>query len=260
MRKIILIALVDLNNGIGSNGTQPIFIKNDLERFKNLTETHTVVMGRKTHEAIPGGKLKNRRNVILSRNKDYKADGCEVYSSKDEVLVACENDEKVFIIGGGEVYNMFIDDATDILLTRVYHKFEDVDTYFPTIDVNKWRELFYYDNVIDEKCKYRYQYETYERSKYINKVIYDKKVIIITLTIDDDKIIKLKEKLDIFNIINTIYPNNLYSIIIFNDDKIKIKGFIKKYSSFNKNITKDTFIREVSDELYEVIGYVRLEK
>lgn len=153
--------MIDENMGIGVNGSQPIFINEDLKRFKSLTENHTVVMGRKTFDTLPNGKLKNRRNIILSKNKDYITEGCEVYSSKEDVFNNLNPNETVFIIGGGEIYNLFMDITDDILLTVVHKEFDNVDTYFPHIDLNVFENITNTTKKYDEVNNIYFTYYRY---------------------------------------------------------------------------------------------------
>lgn len=124
--KLIIIAAVSLNRVIGKNGHVPWDIPEDLARFMRLTTGHTVLMGRKSYESI-GKPLPNRRNVVLSKNT---ITGVETYSSIVEALAALKNEEKVFVIGGGDVFAQVMDKVDAIQLTLVERKVEG-DTYFP---------------------------------------------------------------------------------------------------------------------------------
>lgn len=136
---LTLIVAADENNGIGVGGDQPVYIKDDLKRFKKITSGHTIVMGRKTFEALPKGALPNRRNIVLTRQNDYAPQGVETVHSSEELEQICEEQEKVFVIGGGEIYKLFMDKADLIYLTLVHHKFKEIDTWFPSIDDSKWK-------------------------------------------------------------------------------------------------------------------------
>ena len=158
-----LIAVVDQNMGIGRNGDQLVYISNDLKRFKQLTSGCTIVMGRKTFEALPKGALPNRRNIIVSRNKNSVFPNCETACSVEEVFDMINNEKEVFIIGGGEIYRLFFPFVRCIYLTRILHTFENVDTFFPDIDNNEWHITSSEGSFIDEKSSLSYLFETLER-------------------------------------------------------------------------------------------------
>ena len=153
---INIIVAKSLNNVIGNNNSLIWKLPNDLKRFKKLTIHNTVVMGRKTFESI-GGLLKDRRNIVITSNVDYLADGCEIVNSLDEALMLCNNN--CFIIGGGEIYKQSINMTDKIYLTLIHQDFEG-DTLFPEIG-NEWVEVSRKD--FNEPFKYSFiDYERYE--------------------------------------------------------------------------------------------------
>ena len=101
---ISIIAAVDRKRGIGYQNRLLFWLPNDLKRFKALTTGNTIIMGRKTFESLPKGALPNRRNVVLSTQKDLICPDAEVFSSLEEALNSCQPDEHVYIIGGASVY------------------------------------------------------------------------------------------------------------------------------------------------------------
>ena len=101
---ISIIAAVDRKRGIGYQNRLLFWLPNDLKRFKALTTGNTIIMGRKTFESLPKGALPNRRNVVLSTQKDLICPGTEVFPSLEEALSSCQPDEHVYIIGGASVY------------------------------------------------------------------------------------------------------------------------------------------------------------
>ena len=101
---ISIIAAVDRKRGIGYQNRLLFWLPNDLKRFKALTTGNTIIMGRKTFESLPKGALPNRRNVVLSTQKDLICPGTEVFPSLEEALSSCQPDEHVYIIGGPSVY------------------------------------------------------------------------------------------------------------------------------------------------------------
>ncbi|NPA38063.1 MAG: dihydrofolate reductase [Chlorobi bacterium] len=160
---ISIIVAVDKNNGIGRNGDQLAYISGDLKRFKALTTGHTIVMGRKTFEALPKGALPNRRNVVITRKKDFHPEGCDVYHSVEDVLKTLGNDDEVFIIGGGEIYKAFLPYTQKIYLTVIEHEFEGVDTFFPEINDSEWETAEHDGTFVDEKSGLNYRYITLKK-------------------------------------------------------------------------------------------------
>lgn len=132
-----IIVAVAQNNVIGGNNSLLWHISADLKRFKALTTGHTVIMGRKTYESI-GRPLPKRNNLIISNNRDFRAEGCTVFHSLDAALAHCANDDEVFVMGGGQIYRLALPKANKIYLTRVHRNFEG-DTHFPNINPSEWR-------------------------------------------------------------------------------------------------------------------------
>lgn len=132
--QISLIVAASDNDVIGIRGELPWHLPADLKRFKQLTMGKPIVMGRLTHESI-GRPLPGRRNVILTRNGNYRSPGCERVSSVDDVLAFA--DEEVMVIGGGDVYAQFLPHAQRIYLTRV-HVCIDGDAFFPQLEAGAW--------------------------------------------------------------------------------------------------------------------------
>jgi dihydrofolate reductase len=161
MTNISLIAVIDDNSGIGSVGDQLAYISNDLKRFKQLTSGKTVVMGRKTFEALPNGALPNRRNILISRNKNLNHPNTEIVSSVDETIELLKHEKEVFIIGGGEIYSLFLPFANNIYLTHIHHIFDNADTFFPKLDKTKWCLFSTEGPFKDEKSELYYSYENY---------------------------------------------------------------------------------------------------
>jgi len=137
---ISIIVAISENNAIGKENQLLWRISDDLKRFKQLTTSHTIIMGRKTFESLPNGALPNRRNVVISRNKAFKTQGAELVSSIEDALKLCNKHEECFIIGGGEIYKQAIQFAEKLYLTKVHAHF-DADTFFPEIDINQWNVI-----------------------------------------------------------------------------------------------------------------------
>jgi len=137
--KLAIIVAVARNRVIGKGGKLPWHISEDLRRFKRLTTGHAVLMGRKTFESI-GRPLPNRRNVVISSTPQA---GAETYRSISEALEALQNQEKVFVIGGGQLYARLLDSADELYLTLVDRDVEG-DTFFPLYEHllgTKFREV-----------------------------------------------------------------------------------------------------------------------
>lgn len=152
--KISIIVAIAKNRAIGKDNKLLWHIPNDLRRFKEITTGHTVIMGRKTHESI-GKPLPNRTNIIITRNNDYKADGCIICKSlEDAIKFSKERQEsEAFIIGGGEIYNQAINLADKLYLTLVEGDFE-ADTYFP--DYSDFKKIVFEKQEESEGYKYRF--------------------------------------------------------------------------------------------------------
>ena len=114
-----IIVAVSENNAIGKDNNLLWHISEDLKHFKEITSGHSVLMGRKTFESL-GKKLPNRRNIVITRNPDYTAEGCEMASSLEDAVRLCAGEEEVFVIGGGEIYRQARDMASKLYLTVVH--------------------------------------------------------------------------------------------------------------------------------------------
>lgn len=163
MAVISIIVAIDKNNAIGKENQLLCHLPNDLKYFKSVTQGHTVIMGRNTYESLPNGALPNRRNIVLSRNKDLRLERCEVSSSLEDAIALCSNESEVFIIGGATVYAKAIDLADKLYITYIRHKFEGTDAFFPEVDENKWIESSRIDNGADDKNKYAHTFAIYDR-------------------------------------------------------------------------------------------------
>lgn len=158
---ISLIAAIGKNNELGKEQKLLWAMPADMKHFRETTSGHPIVMGRKTFESI-GRALPNRRNVVITRDINYKADGIEIAHSLEEALKLFENsNEEVFIIGGGELYKQAIEKADKLYITRVDCETPDADTYFPEIDLNIWQETSKEDHASDEKNPFPYSFVEY---------------------------------------------------------------------------------------------------
>jgi len=158
---IIMIAAVAENNALGKNNELVWHLPNDFKRFKSLTTNHHIIMGRKTFESFPK-PLPNRVHVVITRQKDYNPEGCIVVDSIEKAIAVCPENEDSYIIGGGEIYNLGMEHADILEITKVHHSF-DADAYFPEIDKTDWQLVESEENFKDEKHLYDFTYETYIR-------------------------------------------------------------------------------------------------
>lgn len=160
---ISIIAAVDRNMGIGYQNKLLFWLPNDLKRFKALTTGNTIIMGRKTFESLPKGALPNRRNVVLSSHADTCCPGAEVFTSLEEAIKSCKENERVYIIGGASVYQQALTFADELCLTEVDAEAPHVDAYFPKMDSEVWQEKSRESHPIDEKHPCPYAFVDYLR-------------------------------------------------------------------------------------------------
>ena len=158
---ITLIAAVAQNNALGKDNQLLWHLPDDFKRFKNVTSGHYIIMGRKTFESFPK-PLPNRIHVIITRQKDYSQEGCIVADSLPKAIAICPKDEETFIIGGGEIYKQSIEMADKLDITKVHQTFE-ADTFFPEIDLAKWKLVSSEFHSKDEKHQFDFTFETYLR-------------------------------------------------------------------------------------------------
>ncbi|MCP8616089.1 dihydrofolate reductase [Salirhabdus salicampi] len=161
---ISLIVAVDDENGIGKDGQLPWHLPNDLKYFKEKTVNHPIVMGRKTYESI-GRPLPKRENIILTRNKDFKAEGCKVIHNWEAVHQLSEQhpEEEVFVIGGYHLFKDAIRFADKLYLTKIEGNFQ-ADTFFPDVDLSQWKLISKEKGTKDEKNPYNYYFCEYVKS------------------------------------------------------------------------------------------------
>jgi dihydrofolate reductase len=138
---VSLIVAVDERRGIGIDGHLAWHLSTDLKRFKSITMGHHLIMGRKTYDSI-GRPLPGRTMIVVTRNPEFRAEGCLVANSLDEALdIARQGGEnEVFIIGGGEIFAQALGVADRLYLTQV-HSTTKADVFFPEFDAEEWIEL-----------------------------------------------------------------------------------------------------------------------
>ncbi len=161
---ISLMVAIAQNNVIGRDNKLLWHISEDLKRFKKITSGNTIIMGRKTFESLPG-VLPNRKHIIITRDKSYTVNNSsvEVIHNINDIINSFKNSPvEVFIIGGGEIYNQFINSVDKIYLTKVFKDFEG-DTTFPSIDYSNWNTTFESEIFTDEKSNLQYQFINLEK-------------------------------------------------------------------------------------------------
>ncbi|HIR83894.1 MAG TPA: dihydrofolate reductase [Candidatus Galloscillospira excrementavium] len=157
-----LIAAVDRNWAIGKGGDQLVYLRTDLKRFQALTTGHAVILGRKTLATFPGGRpLKNRRNLVLSRDPDFHPEGAEVFPTLEALLAAAPED--AFVIGGGSVYRALLDRCSTAYITKLDAAWP-ADTWLPDLDaLPEWQVAEEGEEL--EENGVRFRYVTYRREE-----------------------------------------------------------------------------------------------
>lgn len=162
MYKLALIAAIAKNNAIGFENKLIYWLPNDLKRFKELTTGHTIIMGSNTFRSLPKGALPNRRNIVLSR-KESEFPGCETFSSLEEALANCTNEEIVYVIGGEMLYRTAFPLADILCLTEIDDTPAESDAYFPQFAKNEWEVIEQEEHCKDEKHGFDYRFVTYSK-------------------------------------------------------------------------------------------------
>ena len=149
-----LIAAIGKNRELGANNALLWHLPGDMKFFRETTRGATVVMGRLTFESI-GRPLPNRRNLVVTRNQDYRPDGVETFRSLESALEAASSDEKVFIIGGARVYAESLKYADELILTEIDREYPEADVFFPEFDKTEWNASLIAENS-DDGVSYRH--------------------------------------------------------------------------------------------------------
>jgi len=160
---ISIIVAITENNIIGRDNGMPWHLPADLKYFRERTTGHHIVMGRKTFESIGGGRpLPNRVSIIITKQKDYKADGCLIAHSLEEAIEIAKDENELFIIGGKQIYDQSLALANKMYITRI-HTSIDGDTSFPQYDENQWEMTSYTERDADEKNVYPLSFLVFEK-------------------------------------------------------------------------------------------------
>lgn len=166
--KISLIAAVSQNGVIGRNNDLPWRLPDDMKYFMSTTTGHHVIMGRKNYDSLPEKfkPLPNRTNIVVTRQKNFVAKGCQVVNSIQEGIAIAkkEKESSLFVIGGAEIYRATLPIADYLFLTEIKADIEG-DTFFPAFDKSDWAEITRKAHSVDEKHKYSFDFVIYERKK-----------------------------------------------------------------------------------------------
>jgi dihydrofolate reductase len=161
MAQITLVVAVDAQRGIGVDNKLPWHLPEDLAHFKRVTLGHPIIMGRKTFDSI-GRPLPKRRNIVVTRNAEWRHEGVDAVTSLDAAL-ALVGDEPASIIGGAQIFNESMALAARMIVTEIDHTFA-CDTFFPPIDPVVWTETAR-ERHHSDASGYDYAFVTYERAK-----------------------------------------------------------------------------------------------
>ena len=181
---ISIIAAIGKNNELGKKNDLLWNLPADMKHFRETTKGHTVIMGQKTFESLGKDKngkqvgrlLPDRRNIILTQDKTFKKEGAEIAYSVPELMTLLEKtshghsqtgeaskNEENFIIGGGQIYKLFINIADKLYITHVNASFPDAEIFFPEIIPIIWNEISHEEHQKDEKNSFDYTFSIYEQ-------------------------------------------------------------------------------------------------
>ena len=164
MAKIAIIAAVAENQVIGNGNTIPWHCPADLRYFKKTTLGHPLLMGRKTYQSLKIRPLPGRRNIVVTRNVDFTAEGCDVVGGIEQGLALAGQSEKVFIIGGENIYRQTLHQADELYLTCVQAAVKG-DRFFPAISMADWQLQTQQTNQADENNPYQMTFKVFKRRR-----------------------------------------------------------------------------------------------
>lgn len=157
-----LIVATGKNNEIGKDNALLWQLPADMKHFREITSLHTIIMGRKTFESI-GKVLPNRKNIIITRDKNYKIKDAQVVHSLEEALEKVRKEDEVFVIGGAQMYKEAFPYADKLYVTHIQAEDKEADTFFPEIIPIAWNEISHEEHKGDEKNKFAYTFSIYEK-------------------------------------------------------------------------------------------------
>ena len=161
-KKISIIVAIAENYAIGKDNDLLWHISKDLKRFKELTNGHTVVMGKRTYYSLPVRPLPNRTSMIITDVEGEVIDNCVMAYSIEDAVSKMDSEKENFIIGGGSIYKQFMPLADKLYITRVHKEF-DADTFFPEIKEEEWKLVEKTDVTDDPQNDFTYSFEIYKR-------------------------------------------------------------------------------------------------
>ena len=161
MTRLALIVAMDENRLIGNDNQLPWHLPADLAFFKRTTMGKPIIMGRKTFDSI-GRPLPGRRNIVITRNPEFSAEGCEIVNDIDTALANCSDHDELMLIGGASLYQQILTRVNSMYITRVHHCFEG-DTWFPEFDLSEWKVESQQDFDADDNNQYTYSFVKYVR-------------------------------------------------------------------------------------------------
>lgn len=160
---ISLIAAIGKNNELGKNNKLLWNLPADMRYFRDTTRGHTVIMGRKTYEAI-GKALPNRKNIVITGDRSFIKNDAHIVYSLEEALDQSASDGEVFIIGGAQIYAQALPHADTLYITHVDGDF-DADTFFPVIDTLSWKKESEKVQLKDEENNYSCTFTVYKKNQ-----------------------------------------------------------------------------------------------
>jgi dihydrofolate reductase len=161
---ISIIVAIANNNAIGKDNKLLCHLPNDLKWFKENTTGKTVIMGKNTFLSLPKGALPNRRNIVISDDKNDQFKDCIMAFSIEDALNKFETNNENFIIGGASIYQQFLSKANRLYLTRIYHDF-DADAFL-NLNLENWTLIKQNDFEPDEKNKFKYSFQIFQKNTY----------------------------------------------------------------------------------------------
>lgn len=164
--RVSAIAALAKNGVIGKNNDLPWRLPDDMKFFMETTKGHHVIMGRKNYDSLnPKYKpLPNRTNIVITRQKNFAAPGCSVFHAVEPALELARTnaEDECFIIGGAEIYALAMPHTTRLYLTEIDAHVEG-DTYFPKVDLSKWKEVSRTHHAADARHAYAFDIAVYDR-------------------------------------------------------------------------------------------------
>ena len=159
--KLAIIVAMDENNLIGKDNNLPWRLSADLVYFKHVTMGKPIIMGRATYESI-GRPLPGRKNIVISAQPGYHAEGCTVCSTIEQALESCADADEVMVMGGASLYKQLLADADTLYLTLVHAQLKG-DTWFPLWDKSQWQQISKQEHPADDKNEYPHSFIVYKR-------------------------------------------------------------------------------------------------